>query len=120
MPFERSIPTVIGAPTTGGDIAKEHRARVASALEENQRKRKLEAAEQVAVDNSPSVRIRAWERIHELRLPMDPTHALVRLIARTTNLTVADIHEEQRRRLALGQQASPTAKELSWNSAPIR
>lgn len=120
MSQENNPRTVIGAASGGGDFAKEHRARVAQATEELQRKRTREAALQTDENLSPQERIRAWERIHELRLPSDPTHPLVRLIAKVTGLGVGDIHVEQRRRISLGERPAPSAASLSWNSRPIR
>jgi hypothetical protein len=110
----------LGSATIGGDFAKEHRARVALASEELQRKRTREAAVQTDESLTPQERIRAWERIHELRLPTDPTHPLVRFIARVTGLGVPEVHEEQRRRISSGERPTPTSASLSWNTRPIR
>jgi hypothetical protein len=43
-------------------------------------------------------RVRLWEALHELRLPGDPRHGLLRVIARDTALAVDELHAEQQRR----------------------
>jgi len=120
MSHENNPRTVIGAASVGSDFVKEHRARVALASEELQRKRTREAALQTDESLTPQERIRAWERIHELRLPTDPTHPLVRFIARVTGLGVPEVHEEQRRRISGGERPTPASASLSWNSKPMR
>jgi hypothetical protein len=67
---------------------------------ERTEKRRLELAEQRSDLNSPQVRIRTWERIHGLRLPSDPAHPIVDVIAVSTRLTLEDVREEQRTRTA--------------------
>ncbi len=72
------------------------------AQEESERaeKRRRELAEQRSELNPPDVRIRAWEKIHQLRLPSDPTHPILDVIAVSTRLTLAEVQEEQRTRAA--------------------
>jgi hypothetical protein len=53
---------------------------------------------QASSESDPQTRIATWERLHALSLPRAAEHALVILIARQTRLTVAEVHEEQRRR----------------------
>jgi hypothetical protein len=67
--------------------------------ERAERKRML-FAEQSSSPNSPGARIRAWERVHELRMPSSPVHPVLALITAATQLTLADVHEEQRVRAA--------------------
>ena len=45
-------------------------------------------------------RINLWERLHALHLPRNASHKLLEVIARETELTVADIQQEQLRRNA--------------------
>jgi len=74
------------------------------ALEELERaeKRRQELVEQRSELNPPHVRIRTWERIHQLRLPSDPAHPILEVIAVNTRLTLEDVREEQRMRAARG------------------
>jgi len=70
------------------------------AREENERseKRRQDLAEQRSDLNPPDVRIRTWERIHQLRMPSDPAHPILHVIAVNTRLTLEEVQEEQRRR----------------------
>jgi hypothetical protein len=74
------------------------------ALEELERaeKRRQELAEQRSELNPPEVRIRTWERIHQLRMPSDPAHPILDVIAISTRLTLEEVREEQRMRAARG------------------
>jgi len=58
--------------------------------------RRLEIAEQTLEQNLAGVRIRAWEKVHALRMPSDPQHPILDQIAFATQLSLAEIHEEQR------------------------
>jgi hypothetical protein len=63
------------------------------------RQRALDA--QASDENDPQQRIATWEQLHGLPLPVSAEHALVLLIARQTRLSVAQVHDEQRRRASL-------------------
>ena len=63
------------------------------------RQRELEA--QASAENDPQQRIATWERLHGLALPRTAEHALILVIARQTRLTIAQVHDEQRRRASL-------------------
>jgi len=43
-------------------------------------------------------RISAWEKMHGLRMPSDSKHPVLAAIAAATQLTLADVQYEQRRR----------------------
>ena len=62
------------------------------------RLRALEA--QASDENDPQQRIATWERLHGLALPRAAEHALILVIARQTRLTIAQVHDEQRRRVS--------------------
>jgi hypothetical protein len=68
--------------------------------EENRRR---ELIEQRSDANAPDVRIRAWERLHGLRLPGDPAHRILDMIAVSTRLTLDQVREEQAERAARRQ-----------------
>jgi hypothetical protein len=84
----------------GDEFLSNYRER--RALEEDQRaeQKRADSAEQFSLLNSVSVRIRAWEKVHQLRLPPDPLHPALVVIAAATQLTLEDIHNEQRLRSA--------------------
>jgi hypothetical protein len=81
-----------------GDLVKSQSERIAEEEREREEKRSLELAEQRSDLNSPEVRIRAWERMHGLRMPSDPEHPVLYAIAVSTRLTVAEVQQEQRLR----------------------
>ena len=87
-----------------GDLVRSSSERLAHEEAERAEKRRQELAEQRSELNPPDVRIRAWEKIHQLRLPSDPAHPVLRVIAVSTGLTLADVREEQRVRAANGHR----------------
>jgi hypothetical protein len=93
MPPTGSAPVLLP-----GELNTDARARRAAIEFEARERRRHELAEQVAIRNTPEQRIQIWERLHELSLPKKPNHPLIRIIAADTELTVADVRDEQRRR----------------------
>jgi hypothetical protein len=61
-------------------------------------RKRIDIAEQTLEPNAPAARIRAWEKVHALRMPSSPGHAILELIAVATHLSLAEVHEEQRLR----------------------
>jgi hypothetical protein len=82
------------------DLVRTPAERVAHEESERAEKRRQELAEQRSDLNPPDVRIRAWEKIHQLRLPSDPAHPILDVIAVSTRLKLAEVQEEQRARAA--------------------
>jgi hypothetical protein len=74
--------------------------RLAAEEYERSEERRQELAEQRSDLNSPEIRIRTWERIHRLRMPSDPAHPILDVIAVSTRLTLEEVREEQRTRAA--------------------
>ena len=89
-----------------GDLIRSPAERLAHEESERAEKRRQELAEQRSALNPPDVRIRAWEKVHQLRLPSDPAHPVLLVIAVSTGLTLADVREEQRMRAANRQPIS--------------
>jgi hypothetical protein len=83
-----------------GDLIKGPAERLAHEEYERAEKRRHELAEMRSTLNAPEVRIRTWERVHQLRLPSDPEHPVLDVIAVSTRLTLAEVQEEQRTRAA--------------------
>lgn len=94
MPFAGDYP----ARSAAADIIQEHRARIAIEAAEREGKRRAGQAEQCASSSAPGLRIRAWEKVHELRLPLNAAHPIVAVVAAETHLTLAEVQEEQRAR----------------------
>lgn len=72
--------------------------------EHEQQQRLIERRQQIALQSSPlssaEERIRLWEKLHALALPRSPTHKLLRIIAEQTELSLEQVLEIQRLRLA--------------------
>ena len=87
-------------PPLKGDPIRTPAEHLAHEEYERAEKRRLDLAEQRSDLNPPDVRIRTWERIHALRLPSDPAHPILDVIAISTRLTLEEVREEQRARAA--------------------
>jgi hypothetical protein len=87
------------ATSRTGDLINPAERLAADEYERSERRRQ-ELAEQRSDLNSPEVRIRTWERIHQLRMPSDPAHPILDVIAASTRLTLEEVREEQRTRAA--------------------
>ena len=83
-------------PVTAG----EYRLKVQQQDRERAALRASELASQVSPVRAAEERIRIWERLHGLRLPSTSAHALVRVVATQTRLSVGEVQAEQRRRSA--------------------
>jgi hypothetical protein len=84
------------------DPMLDHRARLEREQFEAAERRGRALVDQRSPQNSPAARVNAWERLHDLRLPKDPAHAILPRVAEQTALELSDILEVQR------QRAQPT------------
>ena len=91
---------------SGDELLVDYRQRLELAEQARVEGRRMEVAEQTSAPNAPGTRIRAWEKVHALRMPSSPGHAVLEVIAADTQLTLADVHEEQR--LRAGRPATAT------------
>jgi hypothetical protein len=84
--------------STDTEVVSDFRQR--RALEELERaeQKRLDQADQYAELSSAEQRIRAWEKVHHLRMPSDPAHPVLNVIAKATQLTLADVRNEQKLR----------------------
>ena len=91
--------------SVGDDLLSDYRQR--KALEESERaeQKRMDSAQQFCDLNTPDIRIRAWEKVHQLRMPSDPLHPALVAIATATQLTLEDVQSEQRLRSARGASA---------------
>jgi uncharacterized caspase-like protein len=94
MSFNRSVD---GFFATGLD-ANERRAAALRAEQERAELRSSKIEAQASPFTTPQERIRLWEDLHGLRLPVNADHRLVRVIATSTALTVREVQDEQVRR----------------------
>ena len=82
-----------------GNVA-DFRLQVQRAEQERAALREVELEEQISPVKNPRERIEIWERLHALRLPRTSNHLLLTVIAKQTQLTLGQVHEEQIRRAA--------------------
>lgn len=99
FPSRRSKQT-FGAFSTSAETVAEHRARLAQEQEVAQQRRTEALTSQVSMTNSPAQRIRIWEELHGLTLPLGPNHRLVEVIADATQLHIEQVQEIQKLRVA--------------------
>jgi len=93
--FDRRI--VFGT-VQAGESTSDYRTRMALLQAEALEHWQKQLAEQSSALNSPSDRIRVWERRHQIELPRDPGHRLIKLITLDTGLSAEDVYAEQRLR----------------------
>jgi hypothetical protein len=96
------------SPMKPGELVSDYRGRLAEERAEADERRRTELLDLSSTSNGPAARIRAWERAHGLTLPRAETHPVLNAVAAATNLTLVQVQEEQRRRLAPVATTSPT------------
>lgn len=87
---------------TSSDYASDLRAQLERRRLEAEQVRHQALLDQRAFDSPPDTRVRVWERLHQLRLPKDPGHAVLARVAEQTGLALADVQEVQRQRAQAG------------------
>jgi hypothetical protein len=97
QPDKRSL---LNLAPIAGETNSDYRRRAEELAAEAAERRKQQISQQSSPLNSPSVRIQAWERLHQVDLPRDPAHRLVDVIAANTGLTVDEVRVEQLERAA--------------------
>ena len=93
-----AAPISIDRHFTALELLAEHRQRLALEEEERARKRVTQFEELRSEIHPVQARIRAWEKMYGLRLPSDPAHPILRVIASTTGISLASLREEQQAR----------------------
>lgn len=78
----------------------DYRARHERALLEAAERRERARIEQRSPENSPEMRVRIWERLHQVRLPRSEKHAILRMVADQTGLALSEVQDVQRDRAA--------------------
>jgi hypothetical protein len=90
-----------------GESQADCRERMALLQAEALERRQQDLQQQSSPLNSAGDRIRIWERLHQVDLPVNPAHRLVGIIAANTGLSTAEVQEEQRLRATA--HSTPTA-----------
>jgi hypothetical protein len=80
---------------TKQEILTDYRTRLAVEEEARAQKRRFDLAEQCSDANPPEARIRTWERLHGLRMPSNPEHPILDVIAINTRLRSCDVQAVQ-------------------------
>jgi hypothetical protein len=101
MQDKYQINAVDHQPRPAADLAAERKAQIALEQATRQADKDRDLARQRSMGTTPEVRIALWEARHGLALPRDPKHALVQVIASGTELDVAQVQDELRRRARL-------------------
>jgi hypothetical protein len=83
------------------DPILDYRARAERARLEAEHDRRRLLNDQCDPQNAPEIRVRIWEKLHHLRLPKDPAHAILGTVARETELGLDAVLEVQRQRAIL-------------------
>jgi hypothetical protein len=91
---------------TEAEIIADHRARIAIEERARTERRRMLLADQASSLHSAAERIRMWEKIHGLRLPSNPSHPILDVVAVATRLTLSEVQQEQRARAAAGDSAT--------------
>ena len=87
-----------GASPFAGEAPEDYRTRILGQQAAAAEQRHRDLADQSSALKSPAARIFVWERLHQTRMPRDPTHALIPIIAAHTGLTAEEVLIEQRAR----------------------
>ena len=91
---------VYGPVAHAGESIADYRTRMAIIQAEALERWQQQLHEQSSTLNSPSDRIRIWERRHQIDMPRNPGHRLMDIIAANTGLSLEDVLTEQRLRAA--------------------
>ena len=81
-----------------GESSIDYRERMALIQAEALERRQQQLDAQSSPLNTPSDRIRIWERLHQITLPRNPAHRLIAIIAANTGLSADEVLAEQRLR----------------------
>lgn len=92
------------APSSPGmrtDPMRTHAEMLAVEAEARAAKRRIELEELRSDAKSPEERVRTWERLHALRMPRDPNHPILDVIAIATRLTLEQVRAVQEKDAAM-------------------
>jgi hypothetical protein len=80
------------------DPMLDHRARLERQQAEAAEKRERALTDQRSPQNTPEVRVRIWEQLHQVRMPKSPEHAILQVIAKQTGLDLSEVKAVQQLR----------------------
>jgi len=108
-----NLPKFQVAPSERGrqmELTRTHAEMLAAEAHARAAKRRLELEELRSDLISAEKRVRAWERVHGLTLPLDPNHPILDVIAIKTRLTMQEVQAVQRSDAERRAARSPTQK----------
>lgn len=86
--------------TEADEVLLDYRARRALEALERATVKRQDYEKQCSAENSADMRIRAWEKLHQLQMPASPRHPVLQAIATATQLSLAEVQHEQQLRAA--------------------
>jgi 7-keto-8-aminopelargonate synthetase-like enzyme len=92
------------------EVNRTHMEPLAADADARAAKRREDLEELRSDLSSPEQRIRAWERVHELTLPLNPNHPILDVIAVKTRLTMEQVQDVQRAEAARRAVRPPLSK----------
>jgi hypothetical protein len=88
------------------DPILDHRAQQVRMQFEAAERREQALIDQRSTANTPEMRVRIWEKLHQVWMPKSPAHAILPRIAEQTALALAEVLEVQRMRAEARSAAS--------------
>jgi hypothetical protein len=82
------------------DPTLDHRARMEKEQLEAAERRERALLDQRSPQNTAAQRVRIWEQLHQVRMPSNPQHAILLVIAQQTGLELAEVRTVQKERAA--------------------
>jgi len=109
MEYKHRFDGDVPPPRPAAELAAERREQATLRQAALQAEKERSLARQRSMDTPPATRIALWESRHDLTLPRDPSHPLMRIIAEQTGLDLEQVLAEHRRRalLGTGQRTEP-------------
>ncbi len=83
-------------PSLRTDLTRTHAEMLAAQANARAAQRRVDLEELRSDLKSPEERVRAWERVHGLTLPLDPDHPILDVVAVKTRLTLQQVQDVQR------------------------
>ena len=102
MEYKHRLDGTVPPPRPADELAAERREQATLRQAALQADKERRLARQRSMDTPPATRIALWESRHDLTMPRDPNHPLMRIIAENTGLDLEQVLAEHQRRALLG------------------
>jgi len=87
------------------ELMRDHRERLATQEQERLERKRSQREELRSDSRTADERIRSWEQLHGLRLPVSANHPVIQVIVADTRLTLEEVLAEQQARAARSSPA---------------